>query len=145
MDTQVLETPSGADAVDVSAPDRKRAFTKALIFAGKLLVSAACFWYALRQIDVTEAVRSLPAFDFRWAALAVAVVMAQILLLALRLWAVVHALKPKAERLTYLAISAVTAIYALFAQVLPSVVGEGIRVWMLARFGVVGALRSRAW
>jgi len=46
-----------------------------------------------------------------------------------------HALTPKAERLTYLATSAVSAIYALFAQVLPSGVGEGIRVWMLTRFG----------
>jgi glycosyltransferase 2 family protein len=135
MDTRVLETPALAAQVDTPARDRSNAFTRALFFAGKLIVSAACFWYALRQIDVSEAVRTLPSFDFRWAALAVAVTMAQILLLALRLWAVVHALTPKAERLTYLATSAVSAIYALFAQVLPSVVGEGIRVWMLTRFG----------
>jgi glycosyltransferase 2 family protein len=135
MDTRVLETPTLAAEVDASAPDRRNAFTKALFFAGKFVVSAACFWYALRQIDVSEAVRTLPTFDFRWAALAVVVAMAQILLLALRLWAVVHALTPKAERLTYLATSAVSAIYALLAQVLPSVVGEGIRVWMLTRFG----------
>jgi glycosyltransferase 2 family protein len=135
MDTRVLETPALAAQVDAPARDRSNAFTGALFFAGKLIVSAACFWYALRQVDVSEAVRTLPSFDFRWAALAVAVTMAQILLLALRLWAVVHALTPKAERLTYLATSAVSAIYALFAQVLPSVVGEGIRVWMLTRFG----------
>ena len=135
MDTQVLGTPRLADEVGASGPDRRNTFTKALFFAGKLIVSAACFWYALRQIDVSEAIRTLPAFDLRWAALAVAAAMAQILLLALRLWAVVHALTPKAERLTYLATSAVSAIYALFAQVLPSVVGEGIRVWMLTRYG----------
>jgi len=135
MDAQVLETPALADEVDASAPDRKNAISKALFFAGKLIVSAACFWYALRQIDMSEAVRTLPAFHFRWAALAVIFVMVQIPLLALRLWAVVHALTPKAERVTYLTTSAVSAIYALFAQVLPSIVGEGIRVWMLTRFG----------
>jgi hypothetical protein len=135
MDTQVLGTPTLAAEVDAAAPDRRNTFTQASLFVGKLVVSAACFWYALRQIDVSEALRTLPIFDFRWAALAVALAMMQILLLALRLWAVVQALTPKAARLTYLAASAVSAIYALFAQVLPSVVGEGIRVWMLTRFG----------
>jgi uncharacterized membrane protein YbhN (UPF0104 family) len=135
MDTQVPETPALAAEADASARDRSNAFTKALFSAGKLIVSSACFWYALRQIDVREAVRTLPSFDFPWSALAVAIAMAQTLLLALRLWSVVHALTPKAERLTYLATSAVSAIYALFAQVLPSGVGEGIRAWMLTRFG----------
>src|SRR5690349_13613553 len=98
MDSQLLGSPRLAD--EMSAPaERSSAFTKALFFAGKLIVSAACFWYALRQIDVSEAVRTLPTFDFRWAALAVAASMAQILLLALRLWAVVHALTPHAVRL----------------------------------------------
>ena len=34
-----------------------------------------------------------------------------------------------------MAANALTAIYWLFAQVLPSVAGEGIRAWMLTRFG----------
>ena len=85
MDTQVLGTPRLADEVGASGPDRKKTLTKALFFAGKLIVSAACFWYALRQIDVSEAFGNLPAFDFRWAGLAVALALAQILLLALRL------------------------------------------------------------
>jgi hypothetical protein len=135
MDTQVLGTSRLADEIDGSTPERRNVFTKALFFAGKLIVSAACFWYALRQIDVSEAVRTLPNFDFRWAAFAVTVIMVQILLLALRLWAVVHALTPNAARLTYPATCALSAIYALLAQVLPSVVGEGIRGWMLTRFG----------
>ena len=99
------------------------------------MVSAACFWYVLRQINVTESIRTLPTFDVRWAVFAVSVAMAQIPLLALRLWAIVQELAPKSMRLTYLAASAVTAIYALFAQLVPSVVGEGIRAWMLTRFG----------
>ena len=70
------------------AAARKRAFTKALFFVAKLTLSAACFWYVLRHIDVSEVVRTLPAFDFRWAACAVVVAMTQILLLALRSWAI---------------------------------------------------------
>ena len=77
MDTQALGTPRLADDIDPSPPDRRNAFTTALFFASKLIVSAACFWYALRQINMSEAVRTLPTFDFHWAAFAVAVAMAQ--------------------------------------------------------------------
>jgi len=127
--------PSLVDDIVASRPGRKSAFSKALFFAAKLIVSAACFWYVLRQMNLTEIIRTLPSFDVRWAAFAVSVSMAQIPLLALRLWAIVQELAPKSTRLTYLATSAVTAIYALFAQLVPSVVGEGIRAWMLTRFG----------
>jgi hypothetical protein len=61
--------------------------------------------------------------------------LAQIPLLALRLQAIVQALEVKPARLTFLAANAVTAIYGLFAQALPSVVGEGVRAWMLTRLG----------
>jgi glycosyltransferase 2 family protein len=135
MDMQVQSTPILLNDIVASRPRRKSAFHKALFFAAKLIVSAACFWYVLRQIDVTESIRTLPTFDVRWAAFAVSLAMVQIPLLALRLWAIVQELAPKSTRLTYLAASAVTAIYALFAQLVPSVIGEGIRAWMLTRFG----------
>lgn len=135
MHTELQSTSGIADEIDLSRPNRSGYFAKPLFFAGKLIVSAACFWYVLRQIDVSESVRALPTFDFRWAAFAVLVAMAQIPLLALRLRAIVQTLATKPAPLTYLAANAVTAIYALFAQVVPSVVGEGIRAWMLTRFG----------
>jgi glycosyltransferase 2 family protein len=135
MDLKLQGTPTLVDGTAAPRPGRKSAFSKALFFAAKLIVSAACFWYVLRQINVTESIRTLPTFDARWATVAVSLAMAQIPLLALRLWAIVQELVPKSTRLTYLAASAVTAIYALFAQLVPSVVGEGIRAWMLTRFG----------
>jgi len=135
MDEAVQSEPRITRKTSASPPDRRNAFTKALFFAGKLIVSAACFWYVLRQMNVGETIRTLPALDFRWAAFAVAVVMAQIPLLALRLWAIVQTLAPKGARFTYPAANAVAAIYALLAQAVPSVVGEGIRAWMLTRFG----------
>jgi hypothetical protein len=82
--------PRLADEIGASPAVRKSAFTKALFFAGKVIVSAACFWYVLRQINLTESIRTLPTVDVRWAAFAVSVAMAQIPLLALRLWAIVQ-------------------------------------------------------
>ena len=134
MYPELQSTPRAADEIGSSRPARSGRFAK-LFFSGKLIVSAACFWYVLRQINVSESVRTLPTFDFRWAAFAILVAMAQIPLLALRLRAIVLALGLKPARLTYPAANAVTAMYAFFAQVVPSVVGEGVRAWMLTRFG----------
>ena len=108
---------------------------KPVLFAAKLIVTAICLWYVLRRVNIGEAVRTLPTFDFRWLTFAVLLMLAQIPLLALRLQAIVQALELKPTRLTYLAANAVTAIYGLFAQALPSVVGEGVRAWMLTRLG----------
>jgi uncharacterized membrane protein YbhN (UPF0104 family) len=135
MAMEVQSTSRLTDRIDAAPPDRGSAFTKAIFFAGKLIVSAVCFWYVLRQINVSESIRTLLTLDLRWAAFAVAVAMVPIPLLALRLWVIVRTLAPKSVRLTFLATTAVTAIYALFAQVLPNLVGEGIRAWMLTRFG----------
>ena len=100
MDMQLQGTPTLVDDIVASGPGRKSAFSKALFFAAKLIVSAACFWYVLRQMNLTETIRTLPSFDVRWAAFAVSVAMAQIPLLALRLWAIVQELAPKSTRLT---------------------------------------------
>jgi uncharacterized membrane protein YbhN (UPF0104 family) len=118
------------------APDRSNGIAQSLWFAGKLVVSAACFWYVIQRIDVSGGFRVLPTFDLRWAAVAVLAIMAQIPLLALRLWAIVRILAREPAPLTYGATTAITAIYALFAQIMPSLVGEGIRAWMLTRFGL---------
>lgn len=117
------------------AAERGNGPVKYLFLAGKLVVTAACFWYVLRQISAGDTFRALATFKLRWIVLAVAIAMAQLPLLALRLQAIVRSLAPRPARLTLAAVNALTAIYWLFAQVLPSVAGEGIRVWMLTRFG----------
>jgi len=116
-------------------PDRGNRLAKHLFFAGKLIVSAACFWYVLRHISVNETLRALSTFDIGWAILAVLVGVTQIPLLALRLRAIMLGLAARPARLSYLGATAVTAIYAMIAQILPSLAGEGIRAWMLIRFG----------
>lgn len=127
--------PRFANETGVSRAETGQRFVKPLLLAGKLIISAACFWLVLRRIDVSEIVRSLPTFDLRWGAFAVVLIMAHIPLLALRLRAIVQALTARPGRLTYFAANAVMAIYMAFAQVVPNVVGEGIRAWMLTHFG----------
>jgi glycosyltransferase 2 family protein len=108
---------------------------KIAIFAGKLLVTGACFWYLSRQINLSQVIAAVPWLDFRWAAFAVLVVVLQIPLLGLRWCAIVDALGARDERITQTVMIGVTAIGVFFTQVLPSVAGDGIRAWLLARLG----------
>ena len=108
---------------------------KIAIFAAKLLVTGACFWYLSRQINLGQVISALPLLDFRWAAFAVLVVMLEIPLGGLRWSAIVDALAARDERVTRTVMIGVTAIGVFFAQVLPSVAGDGVRAWLLARRG----------
>jgi glycosyltransferase 2 family protein len=114
---------------------RHHGYVKPLLFAAKLIVSAACFWLVFRRIDVDASLRALPTVDYRWAAFAVLAIVAELPLLALRLQTIVQSLAGPSVRLTYPAANAVTAIYSFFGQVVPGLVGEGIRAWLLVRHG----------
>ena len=66
-------------------PCAGRAGRKIVIFAAKLAVTGACFWYVAQQVEMEPS--CYPPFamlDVRWAALAVTLVMLQIPLVALR-------------------------------------------------------------
>ena len=65
---------------------------KAVIFAVKLLVTAACFWYVLRQIDFSQVWSSIPLVDFSWAAFAFLVAMLEIPVWGLRWCNIIDAL-----------------------------------------------------
>ena len=105
------------------------------LFAGKVVVSAACLWYVLRNVSLRETFQALPNLDFRWLALAVFAAAVQIPLTAVRWQRVVHSLTQQPGRLTYVAATNLTAMYAFFSQVMPGLMSEGIRVWILVRFG----------
>ena len=107
---------------------------KVAIFAAKLLVTGACFWYVSRQINLGQVLSAVPLLDFRWP--------------YSRYWSrcwrsrlglrwrnIVDALAVRDERVTRAVMIAVTAIGAFFAQVLPSVAGDGVRAWLLVRRG----------
>jgi uncharacterized membrane protein YbhN (UPF0104 family) len=133
--SELQRTAERANDIGTSQRRQHANFAKPFFLAGKMIISAACFWYVLHKIDAREVLQTLPSFDLRWVVFAVLIVLAQIPLLALRLQTIVLALAGQPTRLTYLAANAVTAIYGLFAQALPSLIGEGIRAWMLTRFG----------
>src|SRR5262245_47499877 len=107
---------------------------KALIFAVKLLVTAACFWYVLRQIDLSQVWSSIRLLDFRWAAFAALVAMLEIPLFGLRWCNIIDALAAR-KWITRPVVIAVAAVGAFFSQVLPSVAGEGVRAWLLGGLG----------
>jgi uncharacterized membrane protein YbhN (UPF0104 family) len=126
---------SVASDLDNTSPPRGGGAEKLAIFAVKLLVTGACFWYLSRQIDLSQVVSAVRLLDFRWAAFATLVVVLQIPLLGLRWCNIFDALAARDERVTRTVMIAVTAIGVFFSQVLPSVAGDGVRAWLLARRG----------
>ncbi len=119
------------------ANDREpaRGGAKLAIIALKLIVTAACFWYLSWQVDLSAVSSAILLLDLRWAALAVLMAMVQIPLVGLRWRAILGSLGAVPQQMTAISIIAITAIGLFFAQVLPSVAGEGIRAWLLVRLG----------
>ncbi len=128
-DQQVADGAGGQGAA------ARRAIAKAALFAAKVIVTALCFWYLSRRIDVAQLLQVLPVFDVRWGVVAVLVAMLQIPLLGLRWCEILDALALRNARLTRTAVIGITAIGAFFTQVLPNIAGEGMRVWLAARLG----------
>jgi hypothetical protein len=56
--------------LDTKSPSRGRGAEKFAIFAAKVLVTGACFWYLSRQIDFSQVLSAIALLDFRWAAFA---------------------------------------------------------------------------
>jgi uncharacterized membrane protein YbhN (UPF0104 family) len=84
---------------------------------------------------VSQVVSAVALLDFRWVAFATVLIVLQTPLLALRWGNVVAALKARNERMTAISMIAISAIGQFFSQVLPSVAGDGVRAWLLARLG----------
>jgi len=129
-----MSTSVASDLETTSRP-RGGGAEKIAIFAAKLLVTGACFWYVARQIDLSDLLSAVPLLDFRWVAFAILVIMLQIPLAALRWRNILGGLAACNGRMTRTAMVAVSAIGVFFVQVLPSVMGEGVRAWLLVRLG----------
>jgi hypothetical protein len=80
---------SVASDLDTRRASRGGGAGKIAIFATKLLVTGACFWYLSRQINLGQVVAAVPWLDFHWIAFATLVVVLQIPLLGLRWCAIV--------------------------------------------------------
>jgi glycosyltransferase 2 family protein len=126
---------NSASDLGKTSPSRGGGAKKRLIVVVKLLVTVACFAYLSRQVDLSQIVSTIPLLDFRWIAFATLVVALQIPLVGRRWSGIVTALSARNERMTQTVMIAITAIGQFFAQVLPSVAGDGARAWLLARLG----------
>jgi len=134
MDSKPRAVKAVAGKMSLPRSDGRNGLRKSLVLVVKFFVTAACFWYVLRRVNLGEAVRALPSSDWRWMAFAVLFAALQIPLLAVRLQAIVNSLGRPPARFTYVAAISVTAICAFFSQVVPGVVSEGVRVWIVSRF-----------
>jgi hypothetical protein len=126
---------SVASDFETPRPSHRGGIEKAAIVAAKLLITGACFWYLSRQIDWRQLASAIPLLEFRWAALAIFVIMLEIPLAGLRWYNIVDALATRDKQMTRTAMTAATAVGLFFAQVLPNVAGEGMRAWLLVRLG----------
>ena len=126
---------SVASDLETTSRPRGGKIEKVAIFAAKLIVTGGCFWYVSRQIDLSQVLSAVPLLNFRWAVFTVLVVVLQIPLLGVRWCNILDALAVRNARVTAIATIAVSAIGVFFAQVMPSVAGEGVRAWLLVRLG----------
>src|SRR5262249_51005096 len=133
---QTEESELGREAAPPTV--RNLSKTQIAVFALKIAVTLACFWYLFRHIDVTELRRTLPGLDAKWALLAICLLIMQIPLLGLRWLQIAKTLRMRGRQLTFIWMSIATAIGQFFGQIMPVVAGDGVRVWFLARF-------SRDW
>jgi hypothetical protein len=124
---ELTTTPKGASLTSYGR--------KIAVLLAKLLVTGACFWYVSRQIDVNQVLSAIPLLDFRWAAFAILVAALEIPLSGLRWYNIVGSLAARDLRAARTAMIAATAVGVFFAQVLPSVAGDGVRAWLLVRLG----------
>ena len=112
-----------------------RGVGKVAIAALKIAITGGCFWYLSRQIDAASVAAGMAKMDLRWVGLATLLMMLEIPLVGLRWRAVVNAMSETGWRAPPGTMVLIAAIGSFFSQVLPSIAGEGIRSWLLARLG----------
>ena len=124
------ETRSAAHEPSVS-----RSVKKAAVVAAKLIVTGFCFWYLSWQIDLSDVFKALRQLELRWAAASVFIVILQLPLVAARWREILKALVVLDSTMTSITFVAITAIGFFFTQVLPALMGDGVRAWLVVRRG----------
>jgi glycosyltransferase 2 family protein len=106
---------------------------KVLVFGGKLAITCACFWYLFRQVNVGDLLHEAQNLQIQWFLLAAAVIVLQIPLVGLRWAKITAALEPARPPPPVGAMIAITLITNFLSQILPNVMSDAVRVWMLTR------------
>jgi uncharacterized protein (TIRG00374 family) len=103
-------------------------------FMFKALITVAIFWWLIGNIDLKSVVSELSAMQPLWAAAAISMLLAQLLLTGIRWYFVgqlvgAHLVLPQALRLVL--------IGQFFNQLLPSSIGgDAARIWIASREGI---------
>ena len=108
---------------------------KVAITAAKLAVTALCFWYLAKNIDVRVLAGDAKTLHFPLVCLAIIVLMAQIPLVGLRWRYIVDALSGSGDKLPVASAIACTAVTSFFSQIVPNIGADAVRVWMLTQLG----------
>lgn len=136
-------------AAVVVAAKRTITVRKVLALGGKIAITCGCLWYVVRQIKVDELLNEAGRLDVCWLIVATVFVAFQGPLVGIRWGLITNALEPEVppERLS--AFLAINMIATFFAQILPNVISDALRVWLLAqirrswRNGLVGVVIDR--
>jgi len=123
---------------------------KGLVFAAKLAITCGCFWYLFRQIKFDDFMGEAANLQARWLVLATVFMVVQPPLTGWRWAKITAALEPARPRPPLRAMLAITLIANFFNQLLPNVVSDALRIWMLTqiragwRMGLAGIVIDRA-
>jgi uncharacterized membrane protein YbhN (UPF0104 family) len=123
------------EASAIRSPASSHVISKAAMIAGKLIITGLCFWYLSWKIDFAELFSSLGQLEFGWAAAGPLIIILQTPFVAMRWREILKVLIGLDRRMTNIAILAITAIGGFFMQVLPILMGDGVRAWLLVRRG----------
>jgi uncharacterized membrane protein YbhN (UPF0104 family) len=123
---------------------------KALVFGAKLAITCGCFWYLFRQIKVDDLLHEAQNLQAQWLALTCVFMLLQPPLTGWRWAKITAALEPERPRPPLGGMLAITLIANFFNQILPNVVSDALRIWMLTqirpgwRMGLAGIVVDRA-
>lgn len=137
-----------ADSGLVAAEHGRRS-RRVFLFGAKFAITCVCFWYAFRQISSVDLLHEVANVEVRWLVLAVACVLIQIPLVGVRWTRITEALEGEPTGVPLGAMLAITWIANLFAQILPNVMSDALRIWLLSkvkpgwRKGLIGVLIDR--
>ena len=114
------------------------------VATAKFLVTAICFWYLARRIDVVEIGRMARNLNIGWAGLAALFMMLQSPVAGWRWSIIIDALERGQVPILRRSVVAITFIWYFFTQVIPNIAADTMRVWMLTRLARAGRGHWRA-
>src|SRR6185437_3818178 len=117
----------------VVAAERVFTIRKGLALGGKIAITCACFWYVFRQVKIAELLQEAGNLEMGWVALATIFAAAQVPLVGVRWALITNALEPESAPVPLRAVLSINMIGTFFAQILPNVMSDALRIWLLSK------------